>query len=75
MVKSEITDPTKAQAAIAYLISEGWKIDLHELKTTLPGGLQAQDWLDIANKCLDFVMDRLAEDKVIPISRFKRTNA
>lgn len=75
MTEARITDPVKAQAAVAYLIAEGWQMNLHELHKSIPGGLQPQDWLALANGCMDFVMNKLAEDKVIPIARFKRSNA
>ena len=64
-------DPMKAKAAIAHLISEGWRIDLHEANQKVEGGLKDADWLAIANGCLDHVMNELAKDKVIPIARFK----
>lgn len=72
MKENKITDKINAQAAIAYLISEGFGIDLHTINKTIPGGLTDQDWLNIANGCRDWVMNRLAEGKVIPIARFRK---
>lgn len=72
MKEQKITDPTKAKAAVAHLLSEGWKIDLHALNKDIPGGLNDQDWLGIANGCMDAVMNELAKDKIIPIARFRR---
>jgi hypothetical protein len=72
METKKITDPVRAQAAIAFLISEGWQIDLAALNKEIPGGLTPADWLRIANGCLDYCMDRLAEDKVVPIGRFRK---
>lgn len=70
MRENKITDVIKAQAAIAYLISEGWAINIAELNKTLPGGLKGEDWLNIANGCLDHYMNELDKHKVIPISRY-----
>lgn len=72
MKEKRITNHIKAQAAIAFLIAEGWQLDLHKMHSEIPGGLQPQDWIDIANGCLDHVMNALAEDKVIPIARFRK---
>lgn len=73
MNEARITDPIKAQAAIAYLISEGWGIDLHALKQSLPDKtIRPDDWLNIANGCMDYVMGELAKEKVIPIARFRK---
>lgn len=70
--KNKITDPHKAQAAIAYLIAQGWGIDLAKMNKEIPGGLQSQDWIDIANGCLDFVMKKIEDGKVIPIMLFRK---
>ena len=70
--ENKIVDPTKAKAAIAYLISEGWGIDLHGIAKTIPGGLTDSDWLEMANGCMAHVMNELAKDKVIPLAKFQR---
>jgi hypothetical protein len=58
--------------AIAFLIAEGWEINLAQANKEIPGGLTANDWLNIANHCLGFVNEKLAENKIIPISRFRK---
>lgn len=70
MKKAKFTDHIKAQAAIAWLISEGWGIDLAKLNKEIPGGLKPQDWIAMANECMDWCFNKMAEDKVIPIARF-----
>lgn len=72
MKENKITDPVKAQAAVAYLISQGWGIDLATINREIPGGLQPEDWLRIANVCMSYCMDALAAEKVIPIGRFRK---
>jgi hypothetical protein len=72
MDKVQFKDPKKAQAAIAFLIAEGWGIDLAKLNKELPGGIQDKDWLAIANGCLNWCLDRMAEDKIIPIEQFSK---
>lgn len=73
MKQPKISDPVKAQAAIAYFISMGFKIDLFGLNKDLPGGLQSEDWLAIANHCATWVFDELGKEKVIPMNIFSRT--
>lgn len=72
MKKTTITDPRNARAAIASLIAEGWQIDLPKLHREITGGLTDHDWLTMANGCLDYVMNALDAEKVIPISRFRK---
>lgn len=71
MEQLKFKDPIKAQAAIAYLISQGWGIDLAGLRNKMGEDLKDKDWIDIANGCLDFTMSELAKTKVIPIFGFK----
>jgi hypothetical protein len=68
----QFTDPMSAKAGIAYLISEGWQIDLYGLNKSLPGGITDRDWMNIANHCMNFLLEQVAKEKVIPIARFKR---
>lgn len=70
MERKKITDPVRAQAAVAYLIAEGWKIDLEAINKQLPGGLQSQDWLSIANGCMDYCFEVMAKEKVVPIMSY-----
>lgn len=72
MKQPKITDPIKAQASIAYLIANGFKIDLFELNRDIPGGLQSDDWIAIAEFCATFVFDELAKQKVIPLNAFAK---
>lgn len=71
MRQNKFNNPIKAQAAIAYLISQGWKINLAEVRTRLGEDLKPEDWLNIANHCLDFTMNELAKDKVIILGNFR----
>lgn len=72
MKQPKISDPVKAQAAIAYFISMGFHIDLFKINKELPGGLQSQDWIEIANHCSAWVFDELAKEKVIPLDVFAK---
>lgn len=57
-VKPRIIDPIKARAAIAVILSYGWK-----LKGLRPD-MSDDEWLMLANKLMDAVDDLLAEEKV-----------